>query len=727
MPIEDISYLLNNSDPDTHLVIVDSSSRNKTVHPTSSEFTLEFEEPFTNVYGIEVLDVSVSSTMYNVEQTNNNMKCSQLWINPDYAGGVVTHDEFENEYIQDMLRNPKIKQHFVAKENMVFIIADVDAHISLPLPSTWTVCTSLDDSSQKVYIRVKDGVFALDIREASTLINVLHTSPVVLIDSITEVDLVYTYTVDSVLYNVPVVHDTIVPQSISVYVLENGIINEISNELEMYTFKALQYTTVTSEDSSIVLAKRKVYALSSFQQQFKITDDSNVYYLRFGSHVYSIDINTQADLFQSMTTYGTYTIHTLSSTSTKYLYTTENMDYQMPVVHNTNVTVDIFEFNDVTLFTASDELSVYKVEYISPMTYYDLTFPSTLVSNPQKLSWIAFIMINCYFELEIGNYDIYGVVSYINSELAKTRIVSVPGIGAGGLDLSWGFPLISPLQVIQAYKRNNDGDLTRTGRIIFKSSDSNVRFMIDIKNSTLKDIIGFSVIKSVSEELLFHELKTTNDMQLVLSVLWKNSWVIGPPGVLNLTGTRYMILRCPEIETRIYSSFAYQKFCPGIGLFKLSQNQETVQQRLDFVNFVKKPFHPIGRLQKLTFRFELPNASFYDFRGVDMFMLLQIKYYAPKKHLNTMGAGNGGDGMEAPYRLNPNYDPDYIRYMIKQNKNQVLIDRDSDESDSQDVDVNKKLDPRKFVQMQNEYDYSSEEDFDDDGDEIDLIRDPNRH
>lgn len=74
MPIEDIDHLLQNSIQESIIILVDSSKRNKSIYPKPSEFGVSFDEPFTNVYGVEVLDITVPRTMFMVDENNREMQ-----------------------------------------------------------------------------------------------------------------------------------------------------------------------------------------------------------------------------------------------------------------------------------------------------------------------------------------------------------------------------------------------------------------------------------------------------------------------------------------------------------------------------------------------------------------------------------------------------------------------------------------------------------------------------
>ena len=138
--------------------------------------------------------------------------------------------------------------------------------------------------------------------------------------------------------------------------------------------------------------------------------------------------------------------------------------------------------------------------------------------------------------------------------------------------------------------------------------------------------------------------------------------VLNAPGLANLLGPRYITLRCPEIEQHIGTTGKYGPYSTGIGVFKLQSTNQIAQVRFDYVSLVNKPFHPIGRLQRLTLRFEMPDGSLYDFKGINNQLLISVKYYSPTPGADHALALSG----RIASTLNPDYDPDYLRFMTRQ-------------------------------------------------------------
>ena len=102
-------------------------------------------------------------------------------------------------------------------------------------------------------------------------------------------------------------------------------------------------------------------------------------------------------------------------------------------------------------------------------------------------------------------------------------------------------------------------------------------------------------------------------------------------------------MRSPEIEEHAFGSMAYTNNNLGIAKFRtnsLGFNDE----KLYITKIPIREFHPIGKLSKLTLKFETADRNLYDFKGVNHNITLAVYYYEPKfKHLNFNSI------------LNPNY------------------------------------------------------------------------
>jgi hypothetical protein len=373
---------------------------------------------------------------------------------------------------------------------------------------------------------------------------------------------------------------------------------------------------------------------------------------------------------------------------------------QLHVTDDIVVSPNVVKIDNIPLRSAV----FYTYRYISHIELGNL-FRRDSNNNLPTLPWCPFILFNGYFELEPGNYNLFEFINELNNNFKSSRSFR----GQAGVEYDFPF---NGNNVIHVVKANDNGEITKTGKIRFEIPVNYISFIFNLRESKMRDTIGFS--SNVRTNILdfnyiIHPYYDNRDLVRSLPRTNNvNKQVILPPGVVYLLGIRYVVLRCPEIESLI-GTHAYGKHSPGIGIFILGLNQQLVKQRLDFVHYVRKPFHPIEKLNRLTFRFELQDGSLYDFKGVDMFMILQIKTYIPKKR-------HPFDYKKS--RLNPNYNPDFIQYTIDeeqkrmaqkhftQNKQENHFAYDSD-------------DAQEIVHLQNQYEDDDEEDEneDEDGDE----------
>lgn len=189
------------------------------------------------------------------------------------------------------------------------------------------------------------------------------------------------------------------------------------------------------------------------------------------------------------------------------------------------------------------------------------------------------------------------------------------------------------------------------------------------------------------------------------------------PGIVNFAATRYVILRCEELEDHMFGSYSYSDFTPGVGLFRFFEVSGYSHQRVEYIKYDKAPFHPIGRLDKLTFTFMLPDLrNRYDFRGADHLMVLSIRYYVPKNKKKLERSV-----------LNPSYNPDFLAYFqqyidYKRDKNEnefneYRSDEDDDDREYEDDRIRDMNRQRDVLQAEREFDWSEDSGEDGEGDD----------
>jgi hypothetical protein len=127
------------------------------------------------------------------------------------------------------------------------------------------------------------------------------------------------------------------------------------------------------------------------------------------------------------------------------------------------------------------------------------------------------------------------------------------------------------------------------------------------------------------------------------------------PGIVNIKGARYLKIRCLELETLIYKDRVGEPTTAGVGIVNII-GYGFAEARYSFSSIPVKSFHPIGKLQKLTFRIERPDGSLYNSNGVDNTFLCALTFRSvPNNSVNKTFDGPGA------YPAAPGYTGDYIQ------------------------------------------------------------------
>jgi hypothetical protein len=307
-------------------------------------------------------------------------------------------------------------------------------------------------------------------------------------------------------------------------------------------------------------------------------------------------------------------------------------------------------------------LILYRYDNIRQSIYGVIT-----TSSPTPLYWIIFNMFTA--TLEVGNYGISSFMAQLKTQISQTELRVEPA---------------------------SAGDISISAKLLF---NCDYPFVLDMEKSTLRTGLGFDEYVVNTRPSEFGSLSYKRNRRLFTSYYnqSKERYELKAPGIIFLLGASYCILRCPEIEDHLYLSRAYGKFSPGIALFKLFAVNDVKDQRLDFSSFQKKPMHPIGKLSRITLRFEEPSGKLYDFKAANHVMLILIRYLVPSQKFKFERS-----------ILNPNYQPDYKAYMAKNIDYREGSEDEVSEGGASEEDAFAFR--NKYLKKQNKYDYSSSDD-----------------
>ena len=216
---------------------------------------------------------------------------------------------------------------------------------------------------------------------------------------------------------------------------------------------------------------------------------------------------------------------------------------------------------------------------------------------------------------------------------------------------------------------------------------SKAPIIVDMKRSTLAENLGFdlyppAIPSAINEDRYISKPYTTTDSVLAkmfysrtnatynFDVSSENKYIITSPGIVYFIGNKYIIMRCPEIEEHLYRSLSYSKNTLGLAKFRVD-SVGINSEKLTITKIPVREFHPIGKLSRMTLRFETNKGALYDFKGLNHNIIFAIFYYEPiQKNIPKNSI------------LNPEYKMNYLDYLYKQEE----IEGDSDDDEDADGD-----------------------------------------
>jgi hypothetical protein len=436
-------------------------------------------------------------------------------------------------------------------------------------------------------------------------------------------------------------------------ILDAAIPTTQYNVSEKNNMVAMSLVTVPGDGSTLNTVQTQIVEIarnSTFVKIFNDVTPSRVLLLP-QSAVTTYNITTISQAQPSTTTYHGFTRTVISGLTIRrktnqhpasfFFFMYDHQEYA--IEYGNTEAIDVITSSGGYHMVFSDTAGQNSIIYF---TYYKLTqsLYNFLVSTVGE--YIININ-NIRFTIEEGNYDISTLRNEINNPLNSFDV---------------NFETTSPIE-------------TRQGR--YKITSQSCFIVLNGDITTLKNNIGFSEKPTQNWTTYYTPLNIANNQYAFMSVYDSTNQVykIEAPGLANLFGERYLVLKIKEIEDHLLGSHSYTNSSPGIGMFKLAANfNDVTNLRFDYVSLVKKPFHPIGKMTKITLRFETSKGELYDFKGVDHQLLLVIKFLIPtQKQVFQRSV------------LNPNYDPDFVKYFSK-NRN-IKYKEESDEEDHENVDI----------------------------------------
>jgi hypothetical protein len=564
----DIDHLKHVGKVDSFPVTIDSSTRDMRVYPTPAEYEIEFDTPFANVVGFDVLDATIPNTMYYVDVHNRRLSFA-VEIDPP----VGPEGRPMDAYLSDLMSFPE------------FVAVWQDARYST--------------------LRIKFSGSLLDRTDLVLSSSPGPGTPVVMLDRVVE----------------------LVPAVVSSYDPDPDAISIDPGTEHLVTTDGVRVYVETFS--------RGVGGGSRAVRTYPSADG--------GGNRVLVSATIPDSKFGTRVCYATMRAVDMVSSS---IGNRHRMHFPK-VVGGELRAVSAYEAHrvDESFFAAMTNAPKADVVPVGQT-------PSP--SNPYNLEQYTYhsVLELHNLDVDMGNHDIPSFVAAL--KFAMPTYVPSPDASA------------EPLLRIASTSLMSDAaapDYERQRRLRFESPH---RFWMDMEKSTIREVLGFGEMASTGPAWSggsgrVFEAKSRSAAG--------NLYALETPGLITLAGERMVVLRCPQIEEHAFPSLSHGRYSAGLGVFKLYQ--ETFSHlRFDFTKLRRLDFHPIGRLRKMLFRFERLNGEPYNFKGVDHHLFVSIKFLVPKNE-RTLPPPN--------CRLNPDYDPDALRYEVERR-----VERDESDTESDD-------------------------------------------
>ena len=575
----DIDYLKDIGKVDSFPLSIDSSLRDKRIYPTPAEYEINFDTPFTNVIGFDVLDATIPNTMYIVD-THNQMLSFVIYLS---SSGLDAGRDLD-EYFSDLSQAP----------DFIAMWGDV-RYPSLKAK----LCGSLLPISDLEIVESPDP-----------------DTPVVIVDR------------DVQLF--PYSSELVRTSGLQAIPIDAGAEYEITTDGTDYFLREF-----TETDRVFGTGVVKVDTVSFGLDDVRMLVCATRYSPAFGDQVFYATVTTNDMLTSPLG-------------NRQRMHFPKIEDDQLVSV----ATYGAFRV-DTQFFTAMTNDP--KADVAPAGQAPDPTNPFNL---PQTTYHHEIQFHNLMIDL--GNHDVASLIDAI--ELAMPQYTP-PDAETEDAEQ----PMIT-LASTSLVSDPNNPNFERKRKIRFESP---FRFWMDMEKSTMKDIIGFSELAedAVSDYSPYRIGRNLRVFEALPFGDGGNVYAIETPGLVSLLGERLVVLRCPQIEDHAFPSLSHGQFAAGLGVFKLYE-QTFAHLRFDFTKLTRLDFHPIGKLHKLRLRFERLNGEVYNFKGVDHHLFMSVKFIIPRNDRTLPPPQN---------RLNPDYDPNILRYEVERRQERDESDTESDD------------------------------------------------
>ena len=639
MSIEDINYLKNNSIKQNYTFLIDSTDRDRDKFPNPNKYVVEFTVPFKNVIGMEIIDASIPRTMYNIDIENNLIYY--------YLGTNEEDNVIKNGVTEKIACN-------LIKYNCSYI----DSY------------TLLENSG---YIELSNNINIYNIYA-----NYVNTYGNETLIGGNEIGITYSFKVKAeAIYNYDYSKDnTYCIFSFGYYHLWNqtntnytamtvNVLKKIEGEL--YDIQFIIGDGTIEGDKNIIanvdLSEEVHICWTILENKWNIYISNN-----------SLSLNIVQQFTVKKTIKNVFYIKKYIGRSLSAPITLNKTGNNYKGYWNDGAKMYIKDFKIYNRELKTNEIALCRNNtIIKGLTiWYKLYDNDNDTKNYGENEYINYIDIFNKISIDTGDYTLKTfLLNYEEKE-----------------DSEIGFK-----------KHSEPAELTNLLDIY-----SRLPFILDMERSTIYENLGFDLYNSINPLYIndryqyksiyntdrrmykmFHSIINTKLTKVIDNIEFDKN-IITSPGIVYLIGNKYIVLKCPEIEEHLFGSLSYSKYSLGLAKFRVD-NVGINSERLAITKLPIREFHPIGKLSRISLRFETNKGLLYDFKGVNHNIVFAIYYYEPKQNKFPEGS-----------ILNPEYKMNYIDYQYYQEEIEGDSDDENEEYSRDNIDDYKKR----------EIDYSNE-------------------
>jgi len=620
MSIEDINYMKVNSIKQAYTFIIDSSDRDRNVYPNPNNYVIDFSTPFKNVIGMEIIDASIPRVMYTVDVDNNEL---YYYVGRDISSTNIDEDEI-------VVNGMQIENNANLKQSSSNAIIDIGSNLLI---------------NKNGYAILNNSINIYNIYNNEHNIggnSIGLTFNTMIKPTINEIN--KEYSIMNFSYNHTYFSD------------------EISNANRSYNNIKIDIKKTNTIDNITL-----IFTIGKVQEKVSFTYSDNTYINLFWSIsdkkwcIY-IDIENQQTIVEptilefSPLNFNMYNVFYTN----KYIGKSDWGD-------SNNLRLKHFKIYN-SYMTKDDIKNEIDNEYDQPLNNLPIWYDMSLEENKEVINRGYYKTINykdIFKKITItpGDYNFNTFITKYNDLLINNDIEFKFNETTTPPSLSNLIDIISNAPLIIDMKRSTLAE--NLGFDLYPTIDNDNRYIYkNISNRSELDKMFQSRERTVKDKYY------NNELPIITNNVITNKYIITSPGIVYFIGNKYIILRCPEIEEHLYRSLSYSKYSLGLAKFRVD-SVGINSEKLSITKIPVREFHPIGKLSRITLKFETNKGILYDFKGINHNIIFAIFYYEPiQKNIPTNSI------------LNPSYKMNYIDYLYKQEE----IEGDSSDGDNEEVE-----------------------------------------